>query len=75
MAADAGEDPVWIQCTTAEAGQCETGDQEDDEASRGYLKPLLVIKPKSFDEILAFMPTNPESSESIRVVSILAHSV
>ena len=50
-AANASEATIGIQYTLSEYGQCDTGDEKDDEASRAYLKPFLVVEPESFDEI------------------------
>ena len=61
MAADVGETSLWIQCATTERGQRNTRDEKDYKASGAYLKPLLVIQPKSLDKIGAFLSLYPES--------------
>lgn len=71
-AANAGGDTIWIQYTLSEYGQCDTRDEKDDEASRAYLKPFLVVEPESFDEIQTFMPRYPKSGRSIQYIVPIA---
>lgn len=71
MAADVGEGPVKAQCITAEGGKCDAKNEKDHEASRAYLKKLLVIEPESFNKIQTLLPPYPESGEPTRCIVLI----